>query len=64
RGSFDEEERRSCYDRVQQILFDTGAYLPICTGTSYFAVKKGVSGIEYYPTAMHDFSYIVYQLTE
>ncbi|MCF0150789.1 MAG: ABC transporter substrate-binding protein [Firmicutes bacterium] len=55
-AELDDTKRKSMYGEVQQILFDTGAYLPVCCATSYFAVKKGIGGIDYYPTSHHDFS--------
>ena len=55
----DESKRIEMYHQVQQILFEDGAYLPVCTATSFFAVKKGVSGIDYYPTSHHDLSDVV-----
>ena len=50
----DDAKRREMYLRVQQILHDDGAYVPVCYPKGFMAVRKGVGGIDYYPTSHHD----------
>ncbi len=64
RGELDDAARKQMYYDVQQRLFDLGAMLPICTPNGYFGVRKGVGGIDYYPTTHHDFSKIYYELPQ
>ncbi len=60
RQELDDAKRTQMYHDVQQRLFDIGAYLPVCTAEADFAVKKGIGGIDYYPTSHHDFSEIYF----
>ncbi|MDL2248099.1 ABC transporter substrate-binding protein [Tyzzerella sp. OttesenSCG-928-J15] len=50
----DDTTRKAYYAEVQQILFDDAPYLPIYYQIGAFAVREGVSGIDYNPTSQHD----------
>ncbi len=60
RQELDDAKRTQMYHEVQERLFEIGGYLCVCTAEADFAVKKGIGGIDYYPTSHHDFSEIFF----
>lgn len=51
----DEAKRIEYYKEVQQLLYDDAPYCPLFYPQGFFGVKKGVGGIDYYPTLQHSF---------
>lgn len=60
----DEAKRKTYYEEIQQIVYDEAAYVPLYFSTGYFGVKKGVGGIDYYPTSHHDMSNVYVPLSK
>ncbi len=57
-AELDEAKRLEYYEEVQQITFETAAYVPMFFANGFYGVAKGVNGIDYYPTSHHDMSNI------
>ncbi len=49
----DEATRKEIYAKVQEIVHEDAPYNPVFYTQGAWAVKKGVQGIDYYPTLQH-----------